>query len=113
MCIHFTYISIFFSIRIYFLFQSQAIDGNNANFLFEAAGSALSDGTSFFGDIGAVVYAYNSNEVSLWYPGSGDFIIYVGGSWGKGDSSQSSSTASVTVKVIRSDSILSGESSTC
>ncbi|XP_055998495.1 uncharacterized protein LOC125647442 [Ostrea edulis] len=91
-----------------FLVQSQAIDGNNANFLFEAAGSALSDGTSFFGDIGAVVYAYNSNEVSLWYPGSGDFIIYVGGSWGKGDSSQSSSTASVTVKVIRSDSILSG-----
>ncbi|XP_062573083.1 uncharacterized protein LOC134235014 isoform X2 [Saccostrea cucullata] len=91
-----------------FLVQSQALEGNNANYLFEAAGSALSDGSTFFGRIGAVVYAYNSEEFNLWYPGTGDFLIYVGGTWGKGDMSQSSSTASVKVKVIKTDSPLPG-----
>nr|XP_022310409.1 uncharacterized protein LOC111115839 [Crassostrea virginica] len=91
-----------------FLVQSQAIDGNYANYVFEAAGSAISDGSAFFEEIGAVVYAYNENEVNLWYPGSGNYLIYIGGTWGYGAPTQASKTASVTVKVIKATSTLPG-----
>lgn len=51
------------------------MDGHYANYVFEGTGSALSDGSNFFNIIGAVVYSYNQNEVNIWYPGSGDFLI--------------------------------------
>ena len=89
-------------------FQSQAIDGNYANYVFEAAGSAISDGSSFFEEIGAVVYAYNENEINLWYPKTGDYLIYIGGTWGNGAPTQQSTTASVTVKVIKATSTSPG-----
>ncbi|XP_078321527.1 uncharacterized protein LOC111112473 [Crassostrea virginica] len=91
-----------------FLVQSQAIDGNYTNYVFEAAGSAISDGSAFFEEIGAVVYAYNENEVNLWYPRSGKYLIYVGGTWGHGAPTQASKTASVTVKVIKATSTSPG-----
>ncbi|XP_078321391.1 uncharacterized protein LOC144621645 [Crassostrea virginica] len=91
-----------------FLVQSQAIDGNYANYVFKAAGSAISDGSAFFEEIGAVVYAYNENEVNLWYPGSGNYLIYIGGTWGYGAPTQQSTTASVTVKVIKATSTSPG-----
>ena len=89
-------------------FQSQAIDGNYTNYVFEPAGSAISDGSEFFEEIGAVIYAYNENEVSLWYPGSGNYLIYIGGTWGYGAPTQASTTASVTVKVIKATSTSPG-----
>ena len=89
-------------------FQSQAIDGNYANYVFEAAGSAISDGSTFFEEIGAVVYAYNENEVNVWYPKTGDYLIYIGGTWGYGAQTQASTTASVTVKVIKATSTSPG-----
>ena len=94
--------------RIDFGLQSQAIDGNYANYVFEAAGSAISDGSAFFEEIGAVVYAYNENEVNLWYPKTGDYLIYIGGTWGYGAPTQASTTASVTVKVIKATSTSPG-----
>nr|XP_022308138.1 uncharacterized protein LOC111114141 [Crassostrea virginica] len=91
-----------------FLVQSQVIDGNYTNYVFEAAGSAISDGSAFFEEIGAVIYAYNENEVNLWYPGNGDYLIYIGGTWGYGAPTQESTTASVTVKVIKATSTSPG-----
>lgn len=91
-----------------FLLKSQAVDGAYANYVFEATGSAQSDGSSFFERIGALVYAYNSKEVNLWYPGSEDYLIFIGGAWGSGAPTQTSRTASVSVKVIKAESTLSG-----
>lgn len=54
------------------------MDGANANYVFEGAGSALSDGSAFFKKIGAVVYSYNPREVNIWYPGSEDYLLFVG-----------------------------------
>lgn len=77
--------------------------------MFEGAGSALSDGSAFFARIGAVVYSYNQNEINLWYPGAGDYLIFIGGTWGYGAPTQQSTTASVSVKVFKADSILPGK----
>ncbi|XP_052700839.1 uncharacterized protein LOC128177943 [Crassostrea angulata] len=88
--------------------RSQAVDGAYANYVFEGTGSAQSDGSTFFERIGAVVYAYNSKEVNLWYPGSEDYLIFIGGAWGSGAPTQTSKTASVSVKVINAESPLSG-----
>lgn len=84
------------------------MDGAYANYVFEGTGSAQSDGSTFFEKIGAVVYAYNSKEVNLWYPGSEDYLIFIGGAWGSGAPTQTSKTASVSVKVINAESPLSG-----
>lgn len=89
-------------------FKSQAVDGHYANYVFEGTGSALSDGSNFFNTIGAVVYSYNQNEVNIWYPGSGDYLIFVGGVWGRVSPLQESKTVSVSVKVIKADSTLTG-----
>eukprot|EP00105_Crassostrea_gigas_P027004 XP_011448186.1 PREDICTED: uncharacterized protein LOC105342831 [Crassostrea gigas] len=91
-----------------FLVQSQAVDGSYINYMFEGAGSALSDGSAFFARIGAVVYSYNQNEINLWYPGAGDYLIFIGGTWGLGAPTQQSTTASVSVKVFKADSTLPG-----
>lgn len=77
------------------------MDGAHANYVFEGTGSALSDGSAFFQKIGAVVYSYNPKEVNIWYPGAEDYLIFVGGIW-------ASTTASVSVKVIRMESTVSG-----
>lgn len=53
------------------------MDGANANYVFEGAGSALSDGSAFFKKIGAVVYSYNPREVNIWYPGSEDYLLFL------------------------------------
>lgn len=90
------------------LLKSQAVDGAYVNYVFEGTGSAQSDGSTFFERIGAVVYAYNSKEVNLWYPGSEDYLIFIGGAWGSGAPTQTSRTASVSVKVIKAESTLSG-----
>ncbi|XP_065940482.1 uncharacterized protein [Magallana gigas] len=90
------------------LLKSQAVDGAYANYVFESTGSAQSDGSTFFERIGAVVYAYNSKEVNLWYPGSENYLIFIGGAWGSGAPTQTSKTASVSVKVINAESTLSG-----
>lgn len=66
------------------------MDGAYANYVFEGTGSAQSDGSTFFERIGAVVYAYNSKEVNLWYPGSEDYLIFIGGAWGSGAPTQTS-----------------------
>lgn len=84
------------------------MDGAYANYVFEGTGSAQSDGSTFFERIGAVVYAYNSKEVNLWYPGSEDYLIFIGGAWGSGAPTQTSKTASVSVNVIKAESPLSG-----
>lgn len=84
------------------------MDGANANYVFEGAGSALSDGSAFFKKIGAVVYSYNSREVNIWYPGSEDYLLFVGGIWGYGSPTQASATASVSVKVIKTKATGSG-----
>lgn len=84
------------------------MDGSYINYVFEGAGSALSDGSDFFASIGAVVYSYNQNEINLWYPGAGDYLIYIGGTWGRGAPTHQSTTASVSVKVIKADSTLPG-----
>lgn len=84
------------------------MDGIYINYVFEGAGSALSDGSDFFGSIGAVVYSYNQHEINLWYPGAGDYLIYIGGTWGRGAPTHQSTTASVSVKVIKADSTLPG-----
>lgn len=91
-----------------FFFKSQAVDGPYANYVFEGTGSAPSDGSNFFKRIGAVVYSYNPNEVNIWYPGSGDYLIFVCWVWGHGSPLQESKTASVSVKVIKADSTLPG-----
>lgn len=77
--------------------------------MFEGAGSALSDGSAFFARIGAVVYSYNQNEINLWHPGAGGYLIFIGGTWGLGAPTQQSTTASVSVKVIKADSTLPGK----
>lgn len=84
------------------------MDGANANYVFEGAGSALSDGSAFFKKIGAVVYSYNPREVNIWYPGSEDYLLFVGGIWGYGSPTQASATASVSVKVIKTKATGSG-----
>lgn len=84
------------------------MDGAHANYVFEGTGSALSDGSAFFQKIGAVVYSYNPMEVNIWYPGAEDYLIFVGGIWVYGTPSQASTTASVSVKVIRMESTVSG-----
>lgn len=84
------------------------MDGSYINYMFEGAGSALSDGSAFFARIGAVVYSYNQNEINLWYPGAGDYLIFIGGTWGLGAPTQQSTTASVSVKVFKADSTLPG-----
>lgn len=77
--------------------------------MFEGAGSALSDGSAFFARIGAVVYSFNQNEINLWHPGAGGYLIFIGGTWGLGAPTQQSTTASVSVKVIKADSTLPGK----
>eukprot|EP00105_Crassostrea_gigas_P035481 XP_019919629.1 PREDICTED: uncharacterized protein LOC105320275 [Crassostrea gigas] len=84
--------------------QMKVFTPNNAGFVFYAGGSAMIDTSS--DPYGAIIYGYTETEVFLWRPHkdtSNGYLVYVGGEWGKGESSQQASIVEVTVKVIDID----------
>lgn len=79
---------------------------NNAGFVFYAGGSAMIDTSS--DPYGAIIYGYTETEVFLWRPHkdtSNGFLVFVGGEWGNGKSSQQASIVEVTVKVLEIDGV--------
>ncbi|XP_052708928.1 complement decay-accelerating factor-like [Crassostrea angulata] len=86
--------------------QMKVFTPNNAGFVFYAGGSAMID--TSLDRYGAIIYGYTETEVFLWRPGkdtSNGYLVYVGGKWGNGESSQQASIVEVTVKVIDFDGV--------
>lgn len=89
------------NIRTY-LFQLKATEGNNNGFIYHGAGTSLTDGS--LTNYGGVIFGYNESEVLLWRPADSNtngYIWYRGGDLGGGDYPQTSSTAEVTVDILR------------
>ncbi|CAC5402101.1 unnamed protein product [Mytilus coruscus] len=73
-------------------------DGNNANMIFNAVGSSVATETARFGGI---VFVYTTREILFWKPKSSlGHMVYIGGVWGSGLSSQFSDTVQVIVSVV-------------
>ncbi|VDI26581.1 Hypothetical predicted protein [Mytilus galloprovincialis] len=73
-------------------------DGNNANMIFNAVGSSMATDSARFGGL---VFVYTTRDILFWKPKSSlGHMVYIGGVWGSGLSSQYSDTVQVLVSVI-------------
>ena len=71
------------------------MDAPNGGMVFSGAGTTQAYSLQRYGGI---IYAYTEKEVLLWRPNN-SITVYIGERWGSGQSSQSSATASVIIKV--------------
>lgn len=94
------YIIYSFIIRTIFLLKVKIPDGdgNNANMIFNAVGSSVATGSARFGGL---VFVYTTRDILFWKPKSSlGHMVYIGGVWGSGLSSQHSDTVQVLISVI-------------